>query len=200
MGQQRGEAQAGRDALVGGGGEADDEHGVGRRGKIVGGEGFPVPEVLCAGRGVTDVEPAAVVGYAGRVFPVGILYGQRAEGLVVFAVVPLYLPLQAVGFAVVLAVEGFAYGGYGLVGIGRRDLPVGLAGPEGDVVQGDALGVGPSVEDGSLRAVSDDEGFLEIGGRAVVVECQCVVFVCILCLERREAAGDPRAGKDQASF
>lgn len=125
--------------------------------------------IAVAGRGIADIKPSFVLlDIIGRMVVLDVKCSQR---LIVFAVMPLQLALQTLGSGVVLLHQGFAYATQGDgVGHGVEDAMVGLAGPEGDVVQGNLVDVGSAVHHSSQPSVADGQGFLEVLRRLKVMQ------------------------------
>ena len=107
--------------------KANHNHGVGGGSKIIGLHPRAIFEILRTGCGVTDVQPSPVGSYLGTF--AHIAQGQRAQGLIIFAIMPLHLALFAVRTPVILLVQQVAYHGNGLVSVGSGDGPVRLARP-----------------------------------------------------------------------
>ena len=167
MRQLRAEREQSPDTLLACRGQAQHNHRVGRRGKVVARLRLASAEVLRPCGGVADVQRAAVGGYLGRLVQVG--NGQLPQGLVVLAIVSLHLALFAVGSAVVLFVQQLADDGDGPMGVGRGHLAVGLARPEGQVVQREHVALRAAIDDGPHRAVAYHQRLLEVFRRSVVV-------------------------------
>ena len=167
MRQLRAEGEQSPDTLLACRRQAQHNHRVGRRGKVVARLRLASAEVLRPCGGVADVQRAAVGGYLGRLVQVG--NGQLPQGLVVLAIVPLHLALFAVGSAVVLFVQQLADDGDGPMGVGRGHLAVGFARPEGQVVQREHIALRAAIDDGPHRAVAYHQRLLKVFRRSVVV-------------------------------
>jgi len=147
-----GETEREGDAVLARRGDAGDEGVIGRAGEGLAGVGRAIELEGDAGDGGVEIEPAAVAGgFAGRQ---GVVEAEVAERLVGAAVGPVEVAARAghglggeVGgtFVVALGEEaadlGEAFIGLGAVGVGLR-----TAGPEGDVVELQAL-LGRATED-----------------------------------------------------
>ena len=149
--------------------DADDDARVGMRGEVFRGIMVRASLIGSMRRGVTYVEPSAVV----RRFHscVLILDEELPKRLIVLREVSLHVALQSVGLLIVALPQGLTDGGNALVGIGRKDLHVArLARPQRDVVQRDFVPLRTAIDDAAHRAVADYQCFLEELRRLVVVQ------------------------------
>ena len=120
-------------------------------------------------RGIADVEPALIIAH--RLQRVQKLDGQVAQRLIVLREMSLHLPLQAVSLPIVSLLQCLADGGDGLVGLRRIDVHVaGLARPQRDVVERDALPLRTAIHHAAHRTVTDGERLFEVHRRMIVVQ------------------------------
>ncbi len=134
--------------------------------------------ILCPCHGLADVKTAPVCGdVAGGV--VGIVYCELSERLITLAEVSLYLAVGPLGFAIVLIVQQFPNLRQGLECPRCGHVAVGFSRPQSDVVERYAVCLGAAVYDSSHSAVAYHEGFFEIFGRAVVMQCETVVGLVV---------------------
>ncbi len=79
----------------------------------------------------------------------------------------LHIALQFIGLAEIAGCKRLAYGSYRSRRARRIDGSVGLTGPEGDVVERDALLVGATVDYRTLSAVAQHKRFFKKLSRSV---------------------------------
>ena len=178
MGQFRFQADAGIQGLFRN--DVQDDDRIGRGDERLAAENGAVPQVGSRGDGPGDVQRTHVIR-DGR----GIVVDpERSQRHVCLAEMPLQAALKLFGSPVILSVEGFPHGLQGLGGLrsgARRNevrmlhALVRLAGPKGDVVQGDMLVDRIAIDHGAQAAVAQRQRLFEVGRRPVVVQGQGTV-------------------------
>ena len=158
--------------------EFDHNYRIGGRYEVFGLKALPIPAVSHRGGGVGKIQGTVIVCY----FPLREAQQQLAQRLVGLTEVSLQMVLKLIGLPVILLVQGLPYPVHplGRLPPGSERIhyfiirvlrsPVRLSRPEGNIVQGDAVFHRAAIDQGAQFAVSQGQGFLEKGGRTVVVK------------------------------
>ena len=101
---------------------------------------------------------------------VQILYRELSQRLIVLREMALHLALQLVGLLIVALAQRLANDRNRFVGLRRIDVHVaGLARPQRDVVQRDAIGLRAAIDNAAHGAITNHQCLLKVSGRFVVV-------------------------------